>query len=47
MRQTELKEFLDKLSPSLQIRVRTTMFVETLEKENNIIKQTMQLIAKN
>lgn len=37
MRQSELQDFLDKLSPSLQIRVRTTMFAETLEKHNKII----------
>ena len=41
MRQDELEEFLQKLSPSLQIRVRTTMFVDTLEEKNKIIRQTM------
>ena len=38
MRQDELEEFLRKLSPSLQIRVRTTMFVDTLRDKNKIIR---------
>ena len=45
MQADELKEFLEKLSPSLQIRVRTHMFVTTLRDHNKIIKHTMSLIS--
>ena len=40
MQADELKDFLEKLSPSLQIRVRTHMFVTTLREQNKIIKYT-------
>ena len=40
----ELNSFLDKLSPSLQIRVRTEMFIDTLKEKNKIIKLTMTKI---
>ena len=47
MRQCELNDFLAKLSPNLQTRVRTTMFMDTLGEKNDIIKKTMNLIYGN
>jgi hypothetical protein len=41
MQADELAEFLRKLSPNLQVRVRTCMFMDTLRDKNWIIKQTM------